>query len=664
MYAAFKYARKQYKNHQDKKARAQLSSPETGPEAPTHNAVQVEKTTAQASSANSQSPFALNEAGALNKPSADNSGGKDEKPNETPEQRAEKKRRRTYRLKLILGLFGPITLQALDTTIIASALKFIAEDFNQLTQLNWIITAFNLTAAAFLPCFAQLADVFGRHAALQTALVLITIGSALCTAAPAPHGFPLLLLGRALQGVGAAGIQICVRAILADRVSLGDYAKNWSVFALVSAVSFSIGPVVGGYLTQASWRWCFAVNLPVGVLSIVVVLWLLRGELVGPAEMERGEPGEDGDGDGRREIMDTSTRRGRFWARLATIDYGGQLLFLWGLGLVVLALTWGGAMYPWDSAAVLASIVIGGVLAIAWLVYEWAMVPGRLMARVFPMQRAMMPWQLLVQRDIGLLFFISFANGVSMFSVMYFMDLYFTLVMGHSASSAGVALLYFLPGLGVGVYTAMFLINVWPRQTLPALLLGTTSSAVGITVLPWACQAERASTIYGMMALAGFGVGMNFNPGSLHGLAYFPGMTAPITCLISFAQPFGGTIALTIMSTVFNNRSGANHADPKTGIVWAYIAMIPIMWLAVLLTTFLGNVWVRKDGKHDVFHGAWLWNLLRGERLERVTMARVDDSDNVHEKAGAALKTVVPSIREARETRPDIERGNGQRETA
>ena len=307
---------------------------------------------------------------------------------------------------------------------------------DQLPQLNWIITAFNLTSSASLPLFAQLADIFGRHATLQLALLIITIGSALCTGSPT-SAFPLLLLGRALQGVGSAGIIISVRTILADRVSLREYARNWSFFALLSGVSYGVGPVVGGYLTGVSWRWCFAVNLPVAVVGMAVVAWLLRGELVGPQEVV--VVGEGGEGTGRR---------GRFWARLATVDYGGQLLFLWGVGLLVLAFTWAGGTYAWDSAAVLSTLVIGGVLTVAWVVYEWAMVPGRVMARIFPKQRAMMPWQLLMQRDIGILLGINFANGAAMFAVMYFMELYFTLVRGDSASNAGLSLLYFLPGLG------------------------------------------------------------------------------------------------------------------------------------------------------------------------------------------------------------------------
>lgn len=269
------------------------------------------------------------------------------------------------------------------------------------------------------------------------------IGSAVCTGAPT-SAFSVLLFGRALQGVGAAGVNISIRTILADRVSLAEYAVNWTIFALVSGIGFSIGPVIGGYLTQASWRWCFAINLPIAVVAMVVVVLVLRTELQGPQPIPELE--ERG----------VSTRSGRFLARISTIDYGGQMLFLWGFGLLILALTWAGGTYSWKSAAVLAPLVIGGILTIAWVVYERCMVPGALMARVLPRQRAMVPWELLRQRDIGLLFLINFSVGIAMFAVMYFMDIYFTLVEGRSSSDAGIALLFFLPGLAGMLYLPIY----------------------------------------------------------------------------------------------------------------------------------------------------------------------------------------------------------------
>ncbi|KAJ5648924.1 Major facilitator superfamily domain general substrate transporter [Penicillium longicatenatum] len=542
-----------------------------------------------------------------------------EKEDSSPENKAAKRKRRVYRWKLILGLFGPFCLQSLDTTIIASALPYIAEDFDQVSQLNWIISAFNLTSAASLFFWAQLSDLFGRHNTLQAAIFTMVIGSAICTGSPTST-FSVLLLGRALQGVGAAGVNISVRTILADGVSLSEFAVNWTIFALVAGIGFSIGPVIGGYLTTASWRWCFAINLPIGVAAMILVVFILRKDLQGPQPLPELE--------GR----DLSTVSRRFMARIATIDFGGQMLFLWGFGLLILALTWAGGNYAWDSAAVLAPIIIGAILSIAWVVYERFMVPGAFMARALPRQKAMMPWELISQRDIGLLFLINFTMGVSMFAVMYFMDLYFALVEGNSSSKAGTSLLYFLPGLGAGVYLAMFSSNIWPRQTLPTLIVGSLASAVGITVLAWAVKAAQTNVIYGMMALVGFGIGSRMNPASLHGLAYFPAMTAQISCLVSFALPFGGLVGLTIMSTVFTNKSGVDQSDPKQGIKWAFIAMIPFMWISVILTTFLGNVWIKKDGGHEVVNGAYLWSFLTRKKLTRESRDRGEDVRPVHDE--------------------------------
>lgn len=331
-------------------------------------------------------------------------------------------------------------MSASPNIIVTNTTTYLPTD--QLSQLNWIISVFNLTSAAFLPFWAQIADIFGRHATIHATIILMMIGSAICTGAPT-DAFPVLLLGRAIQGIGAAGVNISVRVILADKVSLADYALNWTVFALFSGIGFSVGPVIGGYLTQASWRWCFAINLPVGALAIVLVVLVLRRELLGPQPI----PELEGEGHHHHQRA-LGSRRARFGARLMTIDFVGQLLFLFGLGLLILAFTWAGGTYGWGSAAVIAPLVVGAVLSVAWVFYEYSMAPQHLMSRVFRSQRAMMPWELLAKRDISLLFFVNFDLGVCMFAVMYFMDLYFALVEGHSSSEAGLALLYFLPGLG------------------------------------------------------------------------------------------------------------------------------------------------------------------------------------------------------------------------
>lgn len=110
-----------------------------------------------------------------------------------------------------------------------------------LNQLSWIGTAFTLTDTAFIPVFGQLADVFGRFAALELAVIIMTLGGVLCAAAPA---WPVLVSGRALQGVGTAGMSICSLIILADKVSLKEQAFNTSIFHFLIGVAYATGPLV------------------------------------------------------------------------------------------------------------------------------------------------------------------------------------------------------------------------------------------------------------------------------------------------------------------------------------------------------------------------------------------------------------------------------------
>ena len=116
------------------------------------------------------------------------------------------------------------------------------------------------------------------------------------------------------------------------------------------------------------------------------------------------------------ETADTG-RRTTFIARLKTIDFGGQALFIIGFGLIILALTWGGATYPWKSGTVIAPLVLGVVVMVGFANWERLFEPGKLLHRKLPRQKPMIPWSLLSTRDMGFLFYEGFATGMSMFSV-------------------------------------------------------------------------------------------------------------------------------------------------------------------------------------------------------------------------------------------------------
>lgn len=166
-----------------------------------------------------------------------------------------------------------------------------------------------------------------------------------------------------------------------------------------------------------------------------IIYFVLRSELLGPQPIPQ---------------LDESTETGRrttFKKRLRTIDVGGQILFLLGFGLMILGLSWAGATYSWKSPAVLVTLILGVLISVAFVFWEYLMAPGNALARRFPQQKAMIPWELVRTRDIGLLFYTSFAAGMAMYSVIYFCNIYFTMVKLWSADKAGLQLLYFTPGL-------------------------------------------------------------------------------------------------------------------------------------------------------------------------------------------------------------------------
>jgi MFS family permease len=176
--------------------------------------------------------------------------------------------------------------------------------------------------------------------------------------------------------------------------------KTW---ALLSRLLLT-GTLIG-YLTHTSWRWCFGINLPIGVAAIILVVLIVRKELLGPQPIPELD-----------ETVETG-RRTRFVFRLRTIDFWGQLLFLFGFGLVILALTWGGATYAWNSPAVLVSLIIGLIIIAAWAVWQRLMSPGHVLGKRWHWKRPMIQWKILADRNVGLLFYTSFATGMAQFAV-------------------------------------------------------------------------------------------------------------------------------------------------------------------------------------------------------------------------------------------------------
>src|SRR6478736_6514365 len=184
-------------------------------------------------------------------------------------------------LTILVGLMMGMFLAALDQTIVASAMRVIADDLNDLAGQAWVTTAYLITSTIATPLYGKLGDIYGRKKLFLFAITIFTIGSMLCTLA---WSIPSLAAFRAVQGIGAGGLFSLALAIIGDIVPPRERAKYQGYFLAVFGTSSVLGPVIGGFFAGADtilgitgWRWVFLVNVPIGIAALFVVAEQGRG---------------------------------------------------------------------------------------------------------------------------------------------------------------------------------------------------------------------------------------------------------------------------------------------------------------------------------------------------------------------------------------------------
>src|SRR6202171_1725151 len=225
---------------------------------------------------------------------------------------------RTILMSLLLTMF----LAALDQTIVATALPTIGRQFQDVTSLSWVITAYLLASTAVAPVFGTLSDIYGRRAMIITAMSLFISGSILCAVAP---NMPVLILARGLQGLGGGGILPIVQTVIADIVSPRERGRYQAYFSGGWVAAGIGGPILGGVFAEhLHWSMIFWINVPLGLGSLAMLL----------------------------------PKMGKIpvFHRKRKVDWIGGALLMASAVVFMLVLTWGGNSYLWLSAGLMAMI--------------------------------------------------------------------------------------------------------------------------------------------------------------------------------------------------------------------------------------------------------------------------------------------------------------------
>jgi EmrB/QacA subfamily drug resistance transporter len=456
---------------------------------------------------------------------------------------------------LMLGMF----LAALDQTIVTTALTRISEDFHHLNLYSWVVTSYLLTSTVTTPLYGKISDMFGRKAIFQFAIVLFLAGSVLSGLS---GSMLQLILFRGVQGLGGGGLFAVALSIVGDVIPPRDRGRYQGYFGAVFGVASIIGPLIGGFLVdEASWRWVFYVNLPIGIVALFVINRVLHND--------------------RRHNS-------------ASIDFVGAFLSVGGVALLLVAVQSVGEYAKFTSMAEVTGPV-GIVLVLAFIWWE-TRVP-----------EPILPLRLFRNSVFAVASALSLITGAVMFGAIIFLPEYLQYVRHVSPTLSGLRLLSLLVGLLLTSISSGRLISRWGRYK-GFVVAGTAIMSVGIWLMSLIEVNTGALALYAMMFVVGAGLGLFMQTLVLATQNSIGRQDMGVgTSAITFFRTMGGAIGAAVLGAVVLDQEkvlgrvdvarygkvvGAAHAF-TTGMDRAFLWSVPIAVLAFGLSFLLKEIRLR-----------------------------------------------------------------------
>ncbi|MFF3482774.1 MFS transporter [Streptomyces sp. NPDC002701] len=495
----------------------------------------------------------------------------------SPQRQSELMSPRRVRL-VLFALMTVLLLAALEQMIVATALPEIAGELHGLDRMSWTITAYLLASTVVLPVYGRFGDLHGRKGVFQFAVVVFVIGSALAGSA---RTMDQLIAFRALQGVGAGGLLIGVQAIVADIAPPRERARQLALAGAVFGLASVAGPLLGGYLTdQVSWRWCFYLNVPLGLVALAVVTAVLK--------VPKSAAG-------------------------ARLDLLGAVLLAAASTCLVLLAGWGGTAYAWDSRVVL-GLAAGTVAATAlFLLAEHRAA------------EPLIPLRLFRDGTFAVTALVGVTVGAALFGAASHLPTYLQMAGGATATGSGLLMLPMTGGIvGASIVSAHLIGRTGRYKVYP--VLGGALCVVGMWLLSRleTDTPQLHHSVWTAVLGAGIGLVMPVLVLAAQNSAHPHDLTAATGATTYFRQ-LGGSVAMAVFGTLLAGRladslterlpaegrsAGAGLPDPasltpqlvhalpaelREGYAAAYadamprifLYFVPVLVLGLLVTFFL-----------------------------------------------------------------------------
>ncbi len=369
------------------------------------------------------------------------------------------KRERAFTLA---GIMVALFLGALDQTIVATAMPRILQELNGLSLYTWVVTAYLLASTSMIPIYGKLSDLYGRKVVVLVGVLLFLAGSVLSGQS---QSMTELIIFRAVQGLGSAGIFSTAFTVVADIFTPAERGRYQGLFGAVFGTSSILGPWLGGILTDTlSWRWVFYVNLPVGLVALSFIIF----------QMPALKPKLD---------------------RKVSIDWWGSVTLLVAVVPLLLALSLGGQEFPWRSLQVVGLFALAAVGVVAFILVEKRA------------KEPILPFDLFQNRTyvIGNAAGLMIA-GIAFFGAILFLPIFMVMVVGVSASAAGLTVMPMTVGMVISSFVSGQLVSRIGKYKL-LLLAGAVTLFVGYLLMQGLTVETTRLQVTWRMIILGIGLG-------------------------------------------------------------------------------------------------------------------------------------------------------------
>ncbi|ORX94423.1 putative efflux pump antibiotic resistance protein [Clohesyomyces aquaticus] len=455
----------------------------------------------------------------LNVPAVSVAGDSDNENQEKPEQPMTDDQY-PHGIKLVL-LAGAsviaVFLIALDQTIVGTAIPKITDEFDGLSDVSWYAAAYFLTFGASMASAGKIYKYYNLKWSFIISMIIFEIGSLICGVAPTSTA---LIIGRAIAGVGGAGLGVGGTSIVSFTVPPAKRPMMMGIIGMTYCLSAVLGPLLGGAFTDnVSWRWCFYINLPIGGLAAVGVFFFFDlPAAAAPPQIP-------------------------WQKKLLHVDFGGVSLAMGGITCLILALQYGGNSHAWNSSVVIGLLVGFGLLVIALLAWE-----------IFLGEYAAMLPRLYKQRSLPTASAFQFFFMGSYIVLLIYLPIYFQSILGTSAIRSGVNNLPLMLAAAVFALAGGAVVMKTGHAQL-VMMVGSMFSTIAVGLVYTfdidTSTAYWAGTQFFVGAVMAFGI--------MHGLSVVQANVgaediAAVTANLQFFQTIGGAFSTAIAQSVFVNR--------------------------------------------------------------------------------------------------------------